>query len=355
MSHNSHAGPTQNQNFWMDLGVANYSNFDNMDCETELNQEQLNIFKNAQQNTAKAYSPPFNNLQFPNDTNPQFQNSGNEYSSQLNMNFPNHGSLSDELSTSQNNFGAVISPGTSSTSGSENDPFLANGQHGFQATKPHQVPTRASVPRAKSKRQILDEEDAILIARDDNDLTEQELQLKKKAQNRAAQRAFRERKETKLKELEAKLLESEIERQKLAEQLDSIRKKNISMENEIFLNKNDSKGVGRVSANEFSFPKTEDDFIQGLVAGTDHQLNNNTIYKVYDSPDHPGNKILAIGAVWDYLQIKVEELDLDYTSVNIPEIMLKLKGHEKCHGFGPAYPLDLVDSVISECLQEQDY
>jgi AP-1-like transcription factor len=48
----------------------------------------------------------------------------------------------------------------------------------------------------------------------------------------------------------------------------------------------------------------------------------------------------------------VEELDLDYTSVNISEIMLKLKGHEKCHGFGPAYPLDLVDSVISKCLQE---
>lgn len=349
MSHNSHAGSTPNQNFWMDLGVATYPNFENMDCETELNQEQLNIFKNAQQNTAKAYSPPFSNLQFTNDTDPQLQNPGNEYSSQLNINFPNHGSVCDELSPSQNNYGAMISPGTSSNSGSE------NGQQTFQATKPYQAPNRMSVPRAKSKRQILDEEDAILIARDDNDLSEQELQLKKKAQNRAAQRAFRERKETKLKELEAKLLESEIERQKLAEQLDSIRKKNISMENGIFLNKSDSKGVDRVSAKEFSFPKTEDDFIQGLVGGTDHHIDNNTIYKVYDSPDHPGNRILGIGAVWDYLQIKVEELDLDYTSVDISEIMFKLKGHERCHGYGPAYPLALVDRVISECLQDQDY
>ena len=49
--------------------------------------------------------------------------------------------------------------------------------------------------------------------------------MKRKAQNRAAQRAFRERKESKLKELEAKLLASEEERQKLLDELEQIKSK----------------------------------------------------------------------------------------------------------------------------------
>lgn len=64
-----------------------------------------------------------------------------------------------------------------------------------------------------------------MIARDDSELTEEELQMKRKAQNRAAQRAFRERKESKLKELEAKLLASEEERQKLLDELEQIKSK----------------------------------------------------------------------------------------------------------------------------------
>ena len=71
----------------------------------------------------------------------------------------------------------------------------------------------------------MDEKDAALIARDDSELTEEELQMKRKAQNRAAQRAFRERKESKLKELEAKLLASEEERQKLLDELEQIKSK----------------------------------------------------------------------------------------------------------------------------------
>ncbi|RCK65205.1 Fluconazole resistance protein 3 [Candida viswanathii] len=210
----------------------------------------------------------------------------------------------------------------------------------------------------RSKRQMLDEQDAILIARDDSELTEEELQLKRKAQNRAAQRAFRERKETKLKELEAKLLQSEEERQKLMDQLEIIRKQNISIttENEILRSSGDIHSGGTFPArhphitpvNKFNFPKTQDDFIEHVLRGTNHKLKEENKNKVY--ADNNGCKLLALGAVWDYLQIKAEEADLDFNSIDFNDVMERLKGAERCHGYGPAYPLELVNQAIESSL-----
>lgn len=210
----------------------------------------------------------------------------------------------------------------------------------------------------RSKRQMLDEQDAILIARDDSELTEEELQLKRKAQNRAAQRAFRERKETKLKELEAKLLQSEEERQKSMDQLEIIRKQNISIttENEILRSSGDIHSGGAFPSrhphitpvNKFNFPKTQDDFIKHVLRGTDHKLKEENKNKVY--ADNDGCKLLALGAVWDYLQIKAEEADLDFNSIDFSDVMERLKGAERCHGYGPAYPLDLVNQAIESSL-----
>ncbi|KAL6451224.1 FCR3 Fluconazole resistance protein 3 [Candida maltosa Xu316] len=210
----------------------------------------------------------------------------------------------------------------------------------------------------RSKRQMLDEQDAILIARDDSELTEEELQLKRKAQNRAAQRAFRERKETKLKELEAKLLQSEEERQNLMDQLEVSRKQIISIttENEILRSNGDINNhhANILSArstppvSKFNFPKTQDDFIEHVLKGTNHQLKEENKKKIY--ADNNGSKLLALGAVWDYLQIKAEEADLDFNSIDFNDVMEKLKGNEQCHGYGPAYPLDLVDQAIASSL-----
>ena len=216
----------------------------------------------------------------------------------------------------------------------------------------------------RSRKKLLDEKDAALIARDDSELTEEELQLKRKAQNRAAQRAFRERKESKLKELEAKLLASEEERQKLLDELESIKKQNISIatENEILKhngigntnNNNDIQignniiGHGRLLVDKFNFPKTQKDFIQHVLQGTNHQLKDENKDKIYN--DNQGHKLLALGAVWDYLQIKAEEADLDFNSIDFNDVMEKLKGNEKCHGYGPAYPLELVNEAIESSL-----
>lgn len=254
-----------------------------------------------------------------------------------------HGSGSNNSSPINHYGGAVIAASPDSLS-------MSNGT---EEKKEVVLPNK----RSKSKKVSADDQDLFILSKDDADLSEAELQIKRKAQNRAAQRAFRERKETKLKELETKLLQSQEERQKLMDQLDLIRRQNISIltENEILrsngTNYAENPREHRVPpvATKFYFPKNEDDFIATMVGGTSHDVQPQYLHKVYDSPGHPGDKTLGIGALWDYLLIKAEEMGLEEGSMDILEIMTKLRGNERCHGFGPAYSLDLVDQVIREC------
>ncbi|KAI5957791.1 FCR3 [Candida theae] len=303
--------------------------FDSMHSQTENMQYSTPNFSSGNDNFAIQQEPqlayvasqngyPFHNMQ----------------SQRSNHNSQGHASyVSSDFSQHQVNNSHPLSPGTSETSTNYDIDKKVLHEQASRNTK-------------KSKRALLDEEDALLIARDDSELTEEELQLKRKAQNRAAQRAFRERKETKLKELEAKLLQSEEERQKLMEQLDIIRKQNLSIstENEI-LRTNEGSAIGsRVPIDKFHFPQSQDDFINEITRGTNHQVKRESINKVYDNSQ--GEKLLALGAVWDYLQIKAEEANLDLTTIDFTEVMDKLKGNERCHGFGPAYPLSLVQQAV---------
>ena len=204
--------------------------------------------------------------------------------------------------------------------------------------------------KPKSKKQLLNEQDAMLIAKDDSELNEEELQMKRKAQNRAAQRAFRERKETKLKELECKLAESEEEKRRLLSQLNLAKQQNISIltENEYLKNKSSSEQnlVNKSDTMNVVFPKNQRDFIYGLAGN--HEVNNYTINKVYENPEVPGRKLLAVGAVWDYLQLKSQESE-KYENLDILEIMGRLKRNERCHGYGPEYHFELVEQVVNEC------
>ncbi|SGZ57640.1 CIC11C00000005168 [Sungouiella intermedia] len=240
---------------------------------------------------------------------------------------------------------------------------IMNVQNVHSGNKPSDVPPpiKAEVlsdvdngkKRPKAKKQFLSEQEALLMEKDDSELNDHELTIKKKAQNRLAQRAFRERKEFKLTELENKLLQSEEERQKLLEKLDEIKLQFISIrtENRFLRNSADlssaALGYGVALENSlFVFPKSQEEFITNMVEGTGHNVNQDTINKVYDEPLNPGRKVLAIGAVWDYLQIKAEEEK--YENVDMIEVMSLLKGNEACHGYGPAYPLELVESVLNQ-------
>lgn len=233
------------------------------------------------------------------------------------------------------------SPGTASTLTVETETFRRSQAAATQSTS-----------LRKTKVKGVSEEEAALLARDDTELSDKELQLKRKAQNRLAQRAFRERKETRMKELELKLTQSEDEKKRLLDQLDLIRKHNLNMQSEnerlrslASLTAAEHPDTKPPSGFSFAFPSTQEDFVHNLV-GNAHEIDTNNINRVYEIPQEPGEKILAVGAVWDYLVRMAEDLDKD---IDVIEIMEKLKGHERCHGYGPAYPLKLVQEVAERC------
>ncbi|KAM9900241.1 hypothetical protein OXX79_005257 [Metschnikowia pulcherrima] len=204
----------------------------------------------------------------------------------------------------------------------------------------------ADIEKTKSKNprgKVLNEDEAELINKDDSMLTEEQLVIKRKAQNRLAQRAFRERKESKLKELQQKLLESEVERRRLLEVLDEVKQQFISVKTENQVLRQHSNTNSQTS--KFTFPQSQEAFVEQMMDGQQkHVVKPDTVSKIYDEPQRPGKKVLAVGAVWDYLQFKIEEEE--YENVDMIEVMMALKGNEVCHGYGPAYPLGVVDEAL---------
>ncbi|KAI5964165.1 FCR3 [Candida pseudojiufengensis] len=358
------------------LSAGSDANDDMYNDICELNHENVTLFNDQQQNQQPVGDEqyPFNNstnFSTTNDFNYMGQDHFNISEQQHPLHFSqgNHPNIShSHKSSTQNNhvIGSITSNGSSpiQVNNNNNNHLVSPQTSGTSETSGNYdiIPTKFNEPQVnnnsrristKSKKQLLDEQDAILIARDDSELNEEELQLKRKAQNRAAQRAFRERKETKLKELETKLLQSEEERQRLIDQLDSIRKQNLSITSENdFLRNNDGSHImphtNVTTIDKFNFPQNQQEFIAHIMKDSGHTYDETKVNAVYNQE---GEKLLALGAVWDYLQIKAEEANLDSSSIDFTEVMSKLKGNERCHGYGPAYSLNLVNKVIKECIE----
>lgn len=179
-------------------------------------------------------------------------------------------------------------------------------------------------------------------------LSQKEIVNKRKAQNRAAQRAFRERKEMKLKELEEKLNKSEHDKAQLLKQLEDIKKQNIviSTENKLLAqNTNPGEAASSVSTqatstatSSFSFPNSKS------IDPIKYHIHPNQL----TNPDIPYEyKRLTITEVWEYL---TEHYDPE---LKIDEVMSRIKGLEVCHQHGPAYPLRLVDEIAQKSLAGQ--
>lgn len=204
-----------------------------------------------------------------------------------------------------------------------------------------------------------------------NGPSEEELYQRRKAQNRAAQRAFRERKEGKLKELSGKLANAESAREKLEKQLEELKKRNmmLDLENKILQKKQEGQQADEMdelllknaeaatSILSFKFPSAGKwDFINGTIdwkvhGGVDKtDVEANKLGYSYEIQD--GEKVLTVSAVWDYL-VEFSKLN-DNVVLNIPEIMAELRGQEKCHGFGPAYPLKLVNEIVVQHIEDND-
>lgn len=201
----------------------------------------------------------------------------------------------------------------------------------------------------KPRGKLLNEREMELMYAEDSLLNEEELAIKKKAQNRLAQRAFRQRKEMKLKELEMMLLQSEEERQQLMEKFNQVKVQFSSLQSENnrlrSLSRSSSNGNASVlEGGAFTFPESQEDFVDKMISNKAHDMSRAQVNKVYDLPQVPGRKVLGVGALWDYLLIKREEEQFE--NVDLLEVMQLLKGSEVCHGYGPAYPLDIVENAL---------
>lgn len=166
---------------------------------------------------------------------------------------------------------------------------------------------------------------------------------RKRALNRAAQKAFRERKEARMRELEEKLKQSEQGRQELLREVENLRKHNIEIhaENRILLQTQGSKtpSVADPSVAKFVFP-TKRDFVGEMVPMHPDFLSELPASEQYLID---GKQMLTVSAAWEYLHRLSESFDFDVSMV-----MANLKGKEMCHGKGPSYMRSDIDRFLSE-------
>lgn len=176
---------------------------------------------------------------------------------------------------------------------------------------------------------------------------------KKKAQNRAAQKAFRERKEAKLKELQDQLYQSELDRQTLLREIDDLKKLNmkINAENKLLLENKKlqlrqqdlalSPPSSLSDESTFSFPTKDESFTTSMI----HQFGNSITQKYPMDLTVPGIQLLSVPATWEYLSKLSEEQDLD-----IILVMKLLKRNHVCTEEGPSYPIFLINKVVSQVM-----
>ncbi|KAG5361311.1 hypothetical protein CJU90_2695 [Yarrowia sp. C11] len=186
----------------------------------------------------------------------------------------------------------------------------------------------------------------------DDDLT-----TKRKAQNRAAQRAFRERREQRLKELEDKVAEVEQERERLASENERLKRENtvITTENKVLMETAVSKGgsspdptqppVGKANFPYKQLQEMRDKTQNTLLGG--HEPPGDKNLKIIYQSEASNETMLGAAAVWDRIAKHAEEEEFD-----IDLVAKLIQGHQRCEGFGPVFPLRVVDEAIKEAIRQ---
>lgn len=180
---------------------------------------------------------------------------------------------------------------------------------------------------------------------DEQSMDTDDLELKRKAQNRAAQRAFRERKEQRVKELELKLKENQEFSDNLQAENEKLRKENtvLNTRNQVLMSS--LQNMSRVNRKKYdredqkiSFPSRS--FHSTL--GKGHEQVEEFSYMVYQAPAN-GETMLAAGAIWQ----KIMDGDLgDNGELDIEFIINHIKDKARCDGFGPVYSMSDVNEAI---------
>ncbi|KAI9842945.1 MAG: hypothetical protein M1837_006682 [Sclerophora amabilis] len=173
-------------------------------------------------------------------------------------------------------------------------------------------------------------------------------QSRRKAQNRAAQRAFRERKERHVKDLEIKLSSLEQASNTLVGENDRLKRElqKVATENEIlratsgrFAPSGDANGHGN---NPLAPPASAAPALVGPMhySPTDfytHVLqphDNKTVSHRITVSENTGERLLAAGATWDMIQ---EHPLFKKGLVDVGDVCERLKGIAKCDGQGPVF------------------
>lgn len=214
-----------------------------------------------------------------------------------------------------------------------------------QQNQTHNAPPVFQSEMAGADNAHGDNDDANFRSGDSNSNEEEDIVVKRKAQNRAAQRAFRERKEQRVRDLEQRLGESEREKVRLASENERLKKENtvISTENQVLMaTTTDRSGVANPVSRaplRAQFPVHK--FTTALLAEHDPKPlpTDRPSFVVYEK--HMGDTMLGSGAVWEQIMEAP-----NHDEVDIEFVMEFLKGKEICDGFGPVFRLEDVKMGI---------
>ncbi|PKS10447.1 hypothetical protein jhhlp_002198 [Lomentospora prolificans] len=169
---------------------------------------------------------------------------------------------------------------------------------------------------------------------DEEDLTP--AQSRRKAQNRAAQRAFRERKERHVKDLEQRLASLEESQQMAVAENERLKQdlQKMSTENEILRattglqgGPNNSLSPEPTTTGPMRYNPT--DFYSNVLSG---HSNKTPSHRIVTSDD--GERLLAAGATWDLI---ISHELYKRGLVDIGDVSERLKNQARCDGQGPVF------------------
>ncbi|KAH8167883.1 hypothetical protein CIB48_g402 [Xylaria polymorpha] len=215
-----------------------------------------------------------------------------------------------------------------------------NGAHQAKSSQADILPLAKSDPDTNRQTGSNSEEDDLSPA-----------QSRRKAQNRAAQRAFRERKERHVKDLEAKLASLEAAQSQTATENEKLRREmqKISTENEILRatssvhaqHNGSMSPVAGITTGPMQYNPT--DFYSDLLQ---NHANKTPSHRIVESG---GERLLAAGATWDYI---ISHDLFKKGLVDVADVSERLKCQAKCDGQGPVFEeravlKAIMDSVAS--------
>ncbi|KAF5022146.1 hypothetical protein F66182_5796 [Fusarium sp. NRRL 66182] len=168
-------------------------------------------------------------------------------------------------------------------------------------------------------------------------------QSRRKAQNRAAQRAFRERKEKHVKDLEAKLAGLEAAQQQSSLENERLKRdlQKISTENEI-LRATSHMSQGSISPEPATGPMRfkPTDFYSNVLQ---NHANKSPSHRIVTSDN--GERLLAVAATWDFI---ISHELFKKGLVDIADVAERLKNCARCDGQGPVFPERSITDAIEQ-------